>query len=86
MDDVDELQAKAIQRQFGARMRALRHSRGLSQDRFAPVCGLHRTYVGAVERGECNISLVNICRIAQALGVPPATLLQGPDDEPPGED
>ena len=54
MDGVVERQAKAIRKQFGARMRALRQSRGLSQDRFAPVCGLHRTYVGAVERGECN--------------------------------
>ena len=86
MDDVDERQAKAIRKQFGARMRALRQSRGLSQDRFAPVCGLHRTYVGAVERGECNISLVNICRIAHALEVPPAALLEWPDDDPPAED
>ena len=86
MDNVDERQAKAVQKRFGARMRALRESRGLSQERLAPVCGLHRTYVGAVERGERNLSLVNICRIAEALGVPRTALLEWPDDDPPAED
>jgi transcriptional regulator with XRE-family HTH domain len=43
----------------------------------AELCGLHRTYVGAVERGERNISLLNIVAIARALGVAPAELLEG---------
>ena len=66
----------AIQKAFGDRMRAIRRDKGLSQDRLALVSGLHRTYIGAVERGEQNISLMNIHRIAEALEVPPARLLE----------
>lgn len=58
-----------IQNRFGRRVRELRQLAGLSQERFAERCGLHRTYIGAVERGERNISLVNIERIALALGI-----------------
>ena len=56
-------------RQFGDEIKKIRVSRGLSQERLAELCGLHRTYIGAVERGERNISLVNIKKIATALNV-----------------
>lgn len=59
------------QKQFGARMRALRQQLGLSQEELAFSCNLDRTYIGSVERGERNISLVNIHTIAAALGVSP---------------
>jgi transcriptional regulator with XRE-family HTH domain len=59
-----------IQKRFGARMRELRLKKGLSQEGLALTCGLDRTYVGSVERGERNISLINIHAIASALGVP----------------
>ena len=59
-----------IQKRFGAQMRKLRQKRGLSQEGLALACGLDRTYVGSVERGERNISLINIYAIASALGVP----------------
>ncbi len=62
---------------FGDRVRHLRKKRGWSQEELADACGLHRTYVGAVERGERNISLVNIVAFAHALGVKPANLLEG---------
>ncbi|MCY3921347.1 MAG: helix-turn-helix transcriptional regulator [Chloroflexi bacterium] len=55
---------------FGRRVRRLRRLRGLSQEALALRCGLDRTYVGGVERGERNISLLNIHRIARGLGLP----------------
>lgn len=61
---------EVVQRQFGARMRELRQGAGLSQEAFAARCGLDRTYIGSVERGERNISLLNIHSIASALGIP----------------
>lgn len=60
---------------FGARVREHRQEVGLSQERLAELAGLHRTYVGSLERGERNVALVNIYALAQALGVPPAALL-----------
>lgn len=64
---------------FGQRVRALRRTKHMSQENLADACGLHRTYIGAVERGERNISLLNIIAIARALGVTAAELLQGVD-------
>ncbi len=58
-----------IKTKFGVRVRTLRTKKGLSQEAFADLCGLHRTYIGAIERGERNISLENIEKIARALGV-----------------
>jgi transcriptional regulator with XRE-family HTH domain len=63
--------AEKVQKQFGAKMRALRQQEGLSQEELAFSCDLDRTYIGSVERGERNISLINIHIIAQALGVSP---------------
>ena len=63
--------AEVVQKQFGSRMRVLRQQKGLSQEKLAYNCDLDRTYIGSVERGERNISLVNIHLIAVALGVSP---------------
>lgn len=64
------------QTKLGQAMRAGRLELGYSQDEFAYECGLHRTYYGAVERGERNISLNNIVKIACALNITSASLLQ----------
>lgn len=61
--------ADAVQAAFGRRLRTLRTKQGLSQEELAVRAGLHRTYVGSVERGERNISLVNIHVLAGALTV-----------------
>jgi transcriptional regulator with XRE-family HTH domain len=58
-----------IQGKFGKRVRELRNQRGLSQEALALACGLDRSYIGGVERGERNISLVNIHKISRALQV-----------------
>jgi transcriptional regulator with XRE-family HTH domain len=65
---------KDLQR-FGARVRAERERLGLSQEELADRGGMHRTYLGGVERGERNIGLLNVIRIAKALGVPVGELL-----------
>lgn len=60
---------------FGERVRERRSELGLSQEALADAAGLHRTYVGSVERGERNISLDAIWALADALKVPAADLL-----------
>lgn len=62
---------------LGKRIRELRSALGLSQEEFAHRAGLHRTYIGAVERGERNVSLDNILAIARALRVSTSELLRG---------
>ena len=54
---------------FGTNVRKYRRAAGLSQERFAEQCGLHRTYISDVERFQRSISLENIQKIADALGV-----------------
>lgn len=66
-----------IQQALGHRIRAKRLSLGISQEALAHSSGLHRTYIGSVERGERNISLVNIVSIARALSTTPSFLLEG---------
>lgn len=62
-------QANDILHRFGERVRQLRKARGLSQEAFAGKCGLDRTYMGGVERGERNLALRNIEIIAKTLGL-----------------
>lgn len=66
---------KTVLQRFGERVRIERERQGLSQLQLAKLADLHRTYIGGVERGERNISLLNIVKIAGALGTTPAELL-----------
>lgn len=54
---------------FGNKVRELRQERKLSQEKLAELADLHRTYIGMIERGEKNITLVNIDKIAKALNI-----------------
>lgn len=60
---------------LGAAVRAARLERGLSQEDLADLVGIHRTYVGDVERGQRNVGLRNIVRLANALDLTAADLL-----------
>jgi transcriptional regulator with XRE-family HTH domain len=59
----------------GFRVRELRQADGLTQAQLADKCGLHRTFIGSVERGERNVALLSLRRIAAALRVSPVELL-----------
>jgi transcriptional regulator with XRE-family HTH domain len=61
---------------LGQRIRELRTERGYSQEAFADKCGVHRTFMGTVERGESNLSFQNIAKVAITLGVTLSTLFQ----------
>ncbi len=65
---------------FAQRLRQIRNKQGLSQEDLARKCGLHRTYVGSVERGERNISIDNMERLATALRVSLLELLKEADE------
>lgn len=63
--------------QFGQTIRKLRLSKGISQENFANICGLHRTYISDVELGKRNISLENIEKMSRALGISLPDLFEG---------
>jgi len=63
-------------RLFGKKLRALRHTRGVSQEKLAEMAHLHRNYVGTLERAKQSPSLDAICKLAHALKVRPSELLE----------
>lgn len=65
-----------ITKKFGERIRQIRKQQKMSQNELAEKSGLHRTYIGAVERGERNITLINAEKIAQALSLKLFELLE----------
>lgn len=69
-----------LQRRFGLNLRKFRQSAGLSQEAFADRLRMHRTYVGGLERGERNLTLQSVERIADVLSVSPTALLDDVED------
>lgn len=66
-----DIDTATIKKAFGAKLRQFRKARRFSQEQLAFECGLNRTYVGSVERGERNVSIVNIHKFSLALGISP---------------
>jgi transcriptional regulator with XRE-family HTH domain len=73
---VDDVLSNLLLKALGRRIRELRTEQGYSQEAFADKCGVHRTFMGTVERGESNLSFQNIAKVATTLGVPLATLFR----------
>lgn len=73
MTSIDD---KKFLRRLGERVRTRREERGLSQQQLGDLCRLHRTFIGSVERGERNVSVLNLRRIAMILRLRPAELLE----------
>ena len=71
---------REILERLGSNIRQYRSERSLSQEKLAELSGLHRTYVGSVERGERNISVLNVQKLAEALGVSMIDLLTNWND------
>ena len=71
-----------LQRAVGRNVRRVRNERGLSQEQFGEVVGWHRTLVGAVERGERNLTLKSVERVSIQMGVDPLDLLRDPEAAP----
>ena len=65
-----------IKQKLGARIKDLRIKQGFSQEELAGKCDLHRTYISDIERGERNVSIENVERIAKALDIDPSELLK----------
>lgn len=66
-----------VKKSFGLKVRSFREAQGISQEKLAEIANIHRTYIGSVERGERNVSLENIYKISDALGIDVRELFEG---------
>lgn len=72
-----------LQHRVGQNVRAYREAQGFSQEAFADVLGVHRTYMGGIERGERNLTLKSLERMAERMGLEPLALLADSGLRPP---
>ena len=70
------MQSNSALSEFGKKIQTLRNQRSISQERLAELSDLDRTYISSVERGRRNVSVLNIIKLADALGVAPSSLLE----------
>lgn len=75
------MDAKQMQRRLGKIIQARRSKLGYSQESFADAIGVHRTYVGSVERGERNVTLKNLLLMAEGLKMPLSTMIAAAEAE-----
>ena len=71
------LEMQAIQKALGARIRELRLKRGWSQEAFADLCGIHRSHMGEIERGETNLTLSTLLVISHKLDITISAIFKG---------
>jgi transcriptional regulator with XRE-family HTH domain len=71
----------ALLKALGRRIRKLRLAAGYSQETFADQCGVHRTFMGTLERGESNVSFANLVKVAETLGITLSELVAGIEDD-----
>jgi transcriptional regulator with XRE-family HTH domain len=64
-------------KKLGNNVRFLRHQKGLSQEQLAELTGLHRTYIGSIERGERNVSILNLICLSKALDITVSKMVEG---------
>ena len=77
LSTVDDLDADALCLELGERVRFLRELQGLTQEELGYRSGLHRTYIGCIERGEKKVSIAAIFKVAHGLGIRPWELFNG---------
>ena len=77
---MDDALNNRLLKALGQRIRELRTEKGYSQEAFADHCGVHRTFMGTIERGESNLSFQNIAKVATALDVTLSVLFMGLED------
>lgn len=70
------MQGSDYRRRLGERIRKLRNQRGWSQEEFADICGVNRSYMGRIERGELNLTLDSLAKVGKGLGTSVSTLLK----------
>jgi transcriptional regulator with XRE-family HTH domain len=68
---------QAVQKALGARIRELRLKKGWSQEEFADLCGIHRSHMGEIERGETNLTLSTMLVISHKLNISISSLFKG---------
>ena len=66
---------------FGQRVKGLRRERSISQEHLAELAGVHRTYIGMIERGEKNITIISAKKVASSLGLTLSELFEGYESE-----